>query len=284
MSVRHVAIASVLVACGARSALDSNSEPDQYASPMDAAADTIEELTWPDALHEPDVVVVDAPDFAWYVLDETSGTTAHDSSANHLDITNLAGITWGSGGIFDGATCSEVDVATAMRDPPITMTAWLAPASRSDETTNDYALTPYPPNALSGDIPGLGGYGIGLDVWTDGTPGAVVTVETGVGNTTGFHAAPGAFLAGTEYFVALTADTTTSIVYVDGNVLATNSANDPPNATPTPLHMGCHNDDVNYGTKRFYEGRIRDARIYKRILAASEIAALFITGPLTKAP
>src|SRR5580658_4646310 len=42
-----------------------------------------------------------APDFAWYLLDETSGTTAHDSSPDHYDITNLDGVVWGGGAGFD---------------------------------------------------------------------------------------------------------------------------------------------------------------------------------------
>ena len=34
------------------------------------------------------------PDFAWYRLDETKGTTAHDSSSHHFDVV-AAGPTWG---------------------------------------------------------------------------------------------------------------------------------------------------------------------------------------------
>jgi hypothetical protein len=283
-----LAVVALSVACGSRSELYAN-EADQNAPPVDASIDATEERVPLDAAHEAEVIDaadadVDPPDFAWYVLDETSGTTAHDSSGNHRDITNITGITWNTGGIFDGATCGEVGVDGAFRDPPVTMTAWLAASARSDETSNDYALTPYPPNALSGDIPSLGGYGIGLDVWTDGAAGAAATVETGLGDSIGYHIASNAFLAGTEYFIALTVDATTSMIYVDGNLVATDSADDPPNEMPTPLHMGCHNDDTNYGTKRFYIGRMRDARIYKRILGAPEVAALYVSGPLTKAP
>ena len=239
----------------------------------------------------PDVRSIDArndaadrPDFAWYVLDETSGTTAHDSSSNHYDVTNLAGVAWNAGAIFGGTTCGEVDVAGAFRDPPTTITAWLAPALRDDATANSYALLPFPPNALSGDIPGAGGYGIGVDVWSDGAGGSMVTVETGIGDTTAFHALTDAFSSGTESFVAVVSSASSSTIYVDGAELAAESANDPPNADPTPLWLGCHNADTGYGTKRFYKGRMRDARVYKRSLGAPEIAQLYAAGPVTKAP
>ena len=45
------------------------------------------------------------------------------------------------------------------------------PATTRRRTT--YALHPYPPNAVSGDVPALGGYGLGLDVWVDGLPPGV---------------------------------------------------------------------------------------------------------------
>src|SRR5579872_4724210 len=41
-----------------------------------------------------ETVATPAPDFIWYVLDETTGTTAKDSSSHHYDVTNLTGTTW----------------------------------------------------------------------------------------------------------------------------------------------------------------------------------------------
>jgi hypothetical protein len=106
------------------------------------------------------------PDFAWYLLDETSGTTAHDSSSNHYDITNLAGVVWGAGASFDSSigVCGSVSVAAEFREPPITISAWLTPQPRSDSTITEYAYDPYPSNAVSGDVPTLGGYGLGINV------------------------------------------------------------------------------------------------------------------------
>ncbi len=127
-----------------------------------------------------------------------------------------------------------MNVADAFRQPPITISAWLT-ATRADATSNAYALTPFPPSAVSGDMPSEGGYGLGLNVWTDG---------------------------------------------VDGNPTTQTSANVPPPVTPTPLHIGCHNDDAGYGTKRFYKGIMRDVRIFKRVLSDQDVAQLFSNGPV----
>ena len=216
-----------------------------------------------------------APDFLWYKLDETSGTTAHDSSSGHHDI-DVAGISWNGGGVFHHA-CGVLDVGAGYRVAPITITAWLSPALRSDEASNDHALTPFPPDAMSGDVPALGGFGLGLDAWTGG--GSALAVETGIDASVAFHSQSGVFVAGTRYFVALVIDASSAKTYVDGQLSATVTADTPPPTSPTPLHLGCHNDDTGYGTKRFFEGTMRDVRVYKRLVAADEIAALYANGP-----
>ena len=222
----------------------------------------------------------DGPDFVWYKLDETSGTTAHDSSSNHYDVA-LSGVTWNDGAIFDGTVCGSVDVGPAFRDPPITITAWLTVASRADETSNAYFFMPFPPNALSGDTPGAGGYGLGADVWTDGVGGAVVTIESGVGSSSGFHAIEAPLSVGAQSFVAVVVATASAAtVYFDGAELAQTTANDPPSANPARLHLGCTNDDAGYGSRRFFRGRMRDVRVYKRALGASEVAVLHVAGPV----
>lgn len=221
------------------------------------------------------------PDFVWYRLDETAGTTAHDSSSHHFDIL-VAGVTWGDGAIFDGGSvCGSTSVSSEFREPPLSITAWLTPDARDDETLDGYALTPFPPDAVSGDVPALGGYGIGLNVWTDGGGGRALAVETGAGANVAFHSEPGAFAAGVRHFVGLVVSTSgLARIYVDGAPFAEVSENVPPSASPTPLHLGCHNDDDGYGTKRFYKGRMRDVRIYKHALDAGAIESLFANGPV----
>jgi hypothetical protein len=256
--------ATVAPACGARSSL----------SPGEDASETA-----PDG---GDLV----PDLAWYRLDETSGTIAHDASPGHHDIPGLDGVVWGDGATFDDVTvCGETSVAPGFRTPPVTLTAWLTPFARADETSTTHALQPYPPDAVSGDVPSLGGYGLGFDVWVDGLPpgmpsAAALSVETGVNAPVAFHSLAGAFASGARHFVASVVDAATATVYVDGAVYATVPADTPPAVAATPLHLGCHNDDTGYLTKRFFKGTIRDVRIYQRLLTAAEVSTLHAAGPI----
>ena len=93
------------------------------------------------------------PDFAWYRLDETSGTTAHDSTANHYDITNLTGVGWSEGASFDSsiAVCGSASVAPDLRQPPVTISAWQTPAARADSASNDTCYEPFLSNGVSAD-------------------------------------------------------------------------------------------------------------------------------------
>jgi hypothetical protein len=265
-----------------------------------------------------DAVPTPAPDFIWYVLDETSGTTAKDSSSHHYDITNLTGVTWDHGAHFDGKTvCGSTTVGGSYRTPPVTFSAWLTPASRTDGNAVRHTLQPFPPNALSDDIPAVGGWSIGLNVWSDAPAGSALGVEmlddcVGGGlcvastsqNAAGADAGADAgahtctspsscdqgFVGGVEVLVTLTvgpAPTSgepTARIYVDGKLFdSTHTAVPPANASP-PLYLGCHNMDTGYGTTRFFSGRIRDVRVYERELGADEIGQLYSNGPTTKAP
>lgn len=129
-------------------------------------------------------------------------------------------------------------------------------------------------------MPSLGGYGVGLDVWTNGGGGRALAVETGIDANVAFHVLTGPFQANTRYFVAMVVRPSTAKVWVNAALIAQVSANVLPSTNPTPLHLGCHNDDVGYGTKRFFEGRMRDARVYLRELDAFVVAELFADGPV----
>ncbi len=257
-----------------------------------------------------------APDYLWYVMDETSGAIAHDSSPHHYDITET-GITWNQGGIFDGTTvCGSTNVGPQYRSPPITLSAWLTPAKRTDQP-DTHALQPYPPNALSDDVPGVGGYGIGLNVWGSGsalaaegvspctTAGLCVANGTqnaaaadagdagdgGVFSCTSASSCNQGFTAANEYFVTLTIDAPpdggtmpTAQVYVNGVLFDQDSAYIPAANAAPPLYLGCHNQDNGYGTTRFFDGRIRDVRVYLRQVPAAEVKQLFVNGPTLHAP
>jgi hypothetical protein len=260
------------------------------------------------------------PDFAWYVLDETQGTTAADSSPNHYDITNLSNVTWDHGANFDGMNGGGyTNVDPSVRVAPITMSAWLTPIARADSTDHGgYSLVPFPPNAFSTDIPDNGGYAIGVDVWTDGTPGSMLAIEdvdscaypapnaslcaanasqnaadmtSGPSCTSASHCDQG-FVAGVEYFVVVAvapADggaTQAAQVYVNGALFDQTAASTlPPAAQATPLYLGVCNMDISgYGTRAVFEGRIRDARVYSRQLGADEVHQMYVNGPTLHAP
>jgi hypothetical protein len=159
----------------------------------------------------------------------------------------------------------------------VSFTAWLAPNARGDETSNSYSINPFPPNAVSGDAAGSYGFGLGLNVWTDGQAGSALAVEN-VGYTFA-NAGNTQFLASTEYFVAVTIGASTAQVYVDGQLVGQATPTMPGAAAQTTLWLGVHNGDSGYGTKRFYLGRMRDVRVYKRVLTATEVATLHADGP-----
>jgi hypothetical protein len=258
-------------------------------------------------------VQIPPPDFLWYVMDETSGTIAHDSSPSRQDI-NITGITWNQGGIFDGMTaCGLTNVGPAYRSPPITISAWLKPAARVDSPSVGNTLYPYPPNAVSDDVPGVGGYGIGLNVWSAGSAleaeGVTPCTRAGlcVANTTQNAAAVDAgdgglsctsisscnqgFIAGTEYLVTVTINAPQdggsmpmAQIYVNGMLFDQDTAYVPPANSAPPLYIGCHNHDTGYGSARFFDGRIRDVRVYLRHLAPAEVHQLFVNGPTLRAP
>jgi hypothetical protein len=250
------------------------------------------------------------PDVVWYVLDETSGSVAKDSSANHFDVT-LPGVTWDGGAVFDGrSVCGATTLGSAFRSPPLTLAAWLTPAMRTDQPTT-VSLQPFPPNAVSGDIPGVGGYGVGLNIWQTGSALGAEAVSpclgTGLcvanrsqnaaaaGNTgpscTSVNDCHQGFVANKEYFIVVTVDqpavtpgTAPAQVYVDGMLFDDDVAGIPAATAMSPLHVGCHNADTRYGTTRFFDGRMRDVRIYQRHMTAAEVRALYAGGPTVRAP
>jgi hypothetical protein len=219
-------------------------------------------------------------------------------------MTNLTGVTWNAGANFAMGGFGSTTVDGQYRVPPETITGWITPAQRTDSPTS-YALGPYPPNAFSDDIPGVGGWGFGMNVWSNGSALAVegtadCVLHLCVANTTQNSLDAGSsctspsqcqqgFVASQEYFVAVTigaADggAAPTAVYVNGVVFdQTTEAVFSPNSNP-PIYLGMHNQDNGYGTSRFFNGRIRDVRVYKRELAASEVAALHALGPTLHAP
>lgn len=215
-------------------------------------------------------------DFLWWRLDETSGTTATDSGPNGYHVTNLISPVWDSGLVCNGVSAGgSVPVPADYRDPPLTISAWVTAQNRSDKSLNSYSLTPFPPNIVSNDIPFNGGYGIGLNVWTDDGGGSEYVNHTG-GSGTFLKIA--SLLSAVRYHLAVVYSAGATVLYVNGAPVASGPPADPTNGA-TSLYLGRHNDDTGYGTKRFFKGTIRDVRIWQQPLSAGEIATLNADGP-----
>ncbi|HSY20554.1 MAG TPA: LamG-like jellyroll fold domain-containing protein [Polyangiaceae bacterium] len=250
-----------------------------------------------------------APDYLWYVLDETDGTIAHDSSPNQFDITNMTGVTWDAGANFDGVSGGgNTTLDSSYRSPPFTISVWLTPQLRTD-SPNGHSLQPYPPNAVSDDIPGVGGYSLGLNVWANGSAlsaeglvgctGSFMCVANALQNANDADGGPSCtsptscnqgFVGGQEHFVVMTIEAPADAgvapegwVYVDG-VLFDQEATNTLSNDPAPLSIGRHNLDTGYGTTGVFDGRIRDVRIYKRQVGIAEIEQLYVNGPTLHAP
>src|ERR1700683_4301869 len=91
------------------------------------------------------------------------------------------------------------------------------------------------------------------------------------------------FVAGLEYFVAVTigepdAGTSPAEVYVNGVQFDQTTASVPKSNAQAPLYLGYANPDTNYGSERFFKGRIRDVRVYERELGPAEVEQLFLNG------
>jgi len=255
------------------------------------------------------VVPTPAPDYLWYVLDETDGTVAHDSSPHQFDIPDMTGVTWNAGANFDGMSGGgSTTLDPSYRSPPFTISVWLTPELRTD-SPNGYSLQPYPPNAVSDDIPGLGGYSIGLNVWANGSAlsaeglvgctGSFLCVANALQNANDADGGPSCtsptscnqgFVAGQEHFVVMTIEPLGDAgapaegwVYVDG-VLFDQEATNVLSDDSAPLSIGRHNTDPGYQTTGVFDGRIRDVRIYKRQLGIPEIQQLYMNGPTLHAP
>ena len=196
---------------------------------------------------------------AYWKLDEGSGGIAYDSSGNSSTGTVVGG-TWTSGMIgsalyFDGTdqvTCSNspsLNPETAM-----TVAAWIDPDGWSGnprilqkgQSDNQYRLL-FQSGQLKFDLFGV-------------TNGTVVTSPPS---------------AGTWHHVAGTYDGSLMGIYVDGQLVALQSASGPIAITTDALNIG--NKPRSGNPFDHFSGIIDDVRIYGRALSAGEIGQLYQT-------
>lgn len=231
-------------------------------------------LGYSDVPDAPGIDAVELPEPAlWFPLDEGSGLIVRDRAPGKHDATLTGQYQWTATALH----FTQGDAATAMlggefRTLPLTLSVWLTADVRTDQLSTQYAILPYPPNAISNDRVTEGGLGAGINVWTDGTPGSDLHIGAVDGQIPGFA-------AGTRYHVVVVYDYFATTVYVDGQQHSVHPIANFANGQPAVLHVGEHNDDVMYGTKRFFIGEIDDVRIYRDSLSDVQVRVLFTAGP-----
>ncbi len=196
----------------------------------------------------------------WWKLDETSGLTAADSSANGNDgtLTNMAGTEWTTG-MVDGALEFDGDddfISIGTIDPDsITVSAWVTtetPTTKADIVNNQqdvWSLRNYHSPTFSGPTFTVlsGSYAAAYDTTT--------------------------LTQGVSYHIVGTYDGENVRIYVNGE----EGDNSPNTALSGDLdtvtgdvYIGVHAD----GASNPYNGIIDDVRIYNRALSAEEIARI----------
>ena len=225
---------------------------------------------------------------SWYKFDESSGTTAADSSSNGHDgtliETSSGGFIWDSGGRFAGALrfdgdgpsnstnpCPRVAVPAADISPKAgTLSFWMnltnpKPADKSSRAGKLYFFSAI---GLAGDDK--------ISMWID-TP-ANILFQVG-SYSYGSGTASYVFTRGQWYHVALTWDHDSNLlgkyqVYINGSVVAPPSGNGTFTglASLTSAHIG---NNLTSPYVQSMHGSLDDVRIYDYALPAGDIALTY---------
>ena len=213
-----------------------------------------------------DASTLDAGLVAYYEFDETSGTSAADSSGN------------GHTATMSGAT----------------FTAGLQGNAATMNGTNRYVALP------NGIVNGLTSFSISTWVYLNSTPAWVRIFDFGTGTNTYMFLTPNettgklrfaittsgnatgneerldgpTLPTGSWQHLAVTLTGSTATLYVNGAQAAQNTA-----ITLNPTSLGNTTQDwlgrSEFGVDPYYNGKIDDFRIYSRALSAAEVQALF---------
>ncbi|MBL7796610.1 MAG: HYR domain-containing protein, partial [Saprospiraceae bacterium] len=146
-----------------------------------------------------------------------------------------------------------------------TLEAWVNPALRSDGT----ALNQFPNMILSDDIPGFHGRGFGVVVLNSGVSGILLEYISG------FKTISYPFVAGNWYHVSVVYTPSSIVTYVNGAIVDNFAVANSPSVLggTRTLKIGKHNDDVTYGTRRFFSGGLDEIRVWNVARSQAEIQA-----------
>jgi len=220
----------------------------------------------------------DDPDLvAWYPLDETEGTVAHDCSSSRIDLHPLtaAAPEWdvkakiGGGANFDGVeTCFTADDGRAFRfdkGEPFTIAAWVFvrdfyQADKTGRWIASHKASPY-----------------GWHFGSDDPDRIEIDFEFVEGVTQKKTQVSGVAKGFTWLHVLSTYVGGDAGTYIDGVLTERKTNATVPSTfvtdTKSFFHIGCRSAKSNV-----FNGKIDDLRIYSRVLSDTEIAALAARG------
>ena len=216
----------------------------------------------------------------WLKLDETSGTTANDSSGygNHGTLVN--GFTFsansatgviGGGLSLDGTNdylhCG--DGASLNLTGDLTLSCWVKPTVSSNNQKDYAALMSKAGGGAVGNV-GVGGYALLVHA------GNTIYGITGGHNA---YSASGPFLlAETWYHIAYTHSSITGrILYINGIESVKNTSNlavPPVASSGNNFQVGRHQNN----NAQYFNGVFDEVRVYNKRLSPSEIHALYLLG------
>jgi hypothetical protein len=196
----------------------------------------------------------------WWKLDEGSGRTARDASGGGHDGTILGSAAWVSEArgpaLAFRAWGDGVDTGFATDLPQWTVAVW----ARSDAAPGN--------SEPSGPVQRERNFQIN---WNHGDPFFRGTAALCIGDNTWYSAGFGPLEGKRWYHLAATYDGKTLVAYKDGAQTGTNTKpSGPPSPEPTTLKIGRHAI-----SEHWFNGAVRDVRVYDRPLTADEMKSLF---------
>ena len=213
---------------------------------------------------------------AYLRLDESSGSTASDSSGNGWNGTLVGGSTWAAGKINNAVSLSGTTNYASLPGGVVagmtacTISAWVKPTSNSNWARLFDFGTSATPGANTGAYmfvaPRDGSGNLRFSITTAGYNSEKLIT------TTTFPA------AGVWSHVAVVLTGSTGTLYLNGTAVGTNSA-----LTLTPANLGTTTNNFlgksNYAGDPYLNGSIDEFQIYPRALSSTEISALAASIP-----
>ena len=199
----------------------------------------------------------------YWKFDETSGTTASDSSGSNNNATLLNSAAFVSGGKFGGAVDLVSEVSDAVQvsmdncsaaSGTVAMWVYSAAFTAAPQYLFGHATAPWA-NRIQLYIP-------------DSTGNLALGIGTSHMTKTGIQT----LAAQTWYHIALTWNADNYVVYVNG-VAKANGTYTGLSALNTVAHLG--NDGYETDTNEAFNGRIDEARLYNRALTGAEVQTLY---------